>query len=139
MVSAKEIATYARNIVGQIANETRLRNGVGRAYYAAFHYCQTAADSWCYDLSPQEIDALDPRQKGVHSILYFRLKTKCRFTEIDKDLKFLASEAQKLKDLRTDADYYLNRVVNMDSYNRSLHHLNIVETTITELPSKIKL
>jgi len=137
VLSAKDIATYARQIVGETANEVRLRNGVGRAYYAAYHYCQQAANTYCDTFTKEEIDQLPNNQKTTHANLFLRLKTKCRDEDNKKNLKFMADQASKMKDFRVTADYHLDKVINHDSFIRCLTHLSEVETTLTALtPTK---
>lgn len=122
MITADDIADLARNLVTQTANEVRIRCGVSRAYYAAFHYCDSAANSFCNQLTDSEKEG-----RGDHSKLYLRLEKHGKHTANDNNLKLMAAEARKLRSLRLEADYVLSAAVDQKSHIRSLSHMRQVK------------
>ena len=128
MITADDIADLARNLVTQTANEVRIRCGVSRAYYAAFHYCNSAANSFCNQLTDSEKEG-----RGEHSKLYLRLEKHCKDTSNDSNLKLIAAEAKKLRSLRLEADYNLNATVDQKSHIRSLSHMSQVKNYLNLL------
>ena len=122
MIKADDIAQLARGLVTDTANEARIRCGVSRAYYAAFHYCNFAATSWCNPLP-----TADKKDKGEHAQLYLQLQTCCKDASLDKDLKLMVAEAKKLRDLRIQSDYRLNETVDQKVFGRSIHLMGQVK------------
>lgn len=57
-VSADEILDYATKIIENSCSECEIRNGAGRAYYSAFHFCEV--------LSNKFPTTTDLRKKGSH-------------------------------------------------------------------------
>lgn len=123
MIKADDIAQLARTLVTDTANETRIRCGVGRAYYAAYHYCDIAAKSWCNSLP----DA-DKKDKGEHAQLYLQMQTCCKDASLQNDLKLMVAEARKLRDLRVQSDYHLNDTVDQKVFGRSIHLMSQVKS-----------
>ena len=128
MITADDIADLARNLVTDTANEARIRCGVSRAYYAAFHYCKTAAATSCYPL-PET----DKKDRGEHAQLYHQLKNKSKETSKETHLRTMAAEAGKLTDLRVESDYYLSKTVDQKTFARSLHHMKQVKSSLDSL------
>lgn len=128
MIKADDIAQLARVLVTDTANEARIRCAVSRAYYAAFHYCDFAATSWCNPLP-----AADKKDKGEHAQLYLQLQTCCKDTSLEKDLKLMVAEAKKLRDLRIQSDYELNDTVDQKVFGRSIHLMSQVKSYLDSL------
>lgn len=128
MITADDIADLARKLVGDTANEVRIRCGVSRAYYAAFHYCETAAKSWCNQLS-----AAEKEDRGNHAQLYHRLENLCKDKVAENGLKLMAAEAKKLRTLRVQSDYHLNDTVDQRTFIRSLHLMGQVKLHLDSL------
>lgn len=128
MITADDIADLARKLVGDTATEVRIRCGVSRAYYAAFHYCETAANSFCSALS----DA-DREDRGNHAQLYYRLENLSNDDAIANNLKLMAAEAKKLRTLRVRSDYHLNDTVDKRTFERGLHHMSEVKSYLESL------
>ena len=128
MTTADEIADLARNLGGPTANEVRIRCGISRAYYAAFHYCEMAANNFC-----EQLPESDKKDRGNHSQLYVRLENHSKSRANELNLKKMAAEAQNLKNLRVDADYHLNKILDLKLHGRSLHYMNQVKYYLNEL------
>ncbi len=128
MITADDIADLARNLVTDTANEARIRCAVSRAYYAAFHYCKTAANKWCNPL-PET----DKKNRGEHAQLYYQLNNHSKDASKENSLRTLAAEAGKLKDLRVQSDYYLDAAVDQKIFARSLHIMNQVKNSLDSL------
>ena len=122
MITADDIADLARNLGTQTANEVRIRCGVSRAYYAAFHYCEKAANQFCNQLPDS-----DKEGRGDHSKLYVRLEKHSNDTSNEDNLRKMAAEARNLRTLRVDADYHLEKTLDLKSHGRSLHYMNQVK------------
>lgn len=116
MITADDIADLARNLVTDTAKEARIRCGVSRAYYAAFHYCKTAANTWC-----NPIPDADKKKGRSHDQLFLQLKSHSKDTSKIKSLQTMAAEAEKLRDLRVASDYELGATVDKKDFERSLH------------------
>ena len=99
----------------RIAREEWARSGVSRLYYACYHFCNKAAESWCSGL-PEHL----AEKKGHHQKLITRLKNQARQDAIKSHLIDLANMLGKALNERVDADYFLDRQVNEDSYARTL-------------------
>lgn len=128
MITADDIADLARNLVTDTAKEARIRCGVSRAYYAAFHYCKAAADTWCNSL-PET----DKKDRGEHAQLYHQLKNHSKDASKETHLRTMAAEAGKLKDLRVESDYYLSATVDQKTFIRSTHHMSNVKKHLDSL------
>lgn len=128
MITADDIADLARKLVGETANEVRVRCGVSRTYYAAFHYCETAANSLCNQLSDE-----DKKNRGSHDQLYYRLENLSKDNGTEKNLQLMAAEAKKLRTLRVRSDYHLNDTVDKKLFERSLHHMSQVKGYLESL------
>lgn len=128
MITADDIADLARNLVTETAKEARIRCGVSRAYYAAFHYCRTAANTWCNPLTKA-----DKKGRGEHAQLYHQLKNYSKDALKVISLRTMAAEAGKLKDLRVESDYKLGLTVNQKTFARSLHIMNQVKSSLDSL------
>lgn len=128
MITADDIADLARKLVGETANEVRIRCGVSRAYYAAFHYCEIAANSFCSQLSEA-----DKEDRGNHAQLYHRLENLSKNKATEGNLKLMAAEAKKLRTLRVQSDYHLNETVNQRDFGRSIHHMSQVKSYLESL------
>lgn len=128
MITADDIADLARNLVTDTAKEVRVRCGVSRAYYAAFHYCKTAANTWCHPL-PET----DKKDRGEHAQLYYQLKNHGKDASKETHLRIMAAEAGKLKDLRVESDYCLSATVDQKTFARSLHIMNQVKNSLDSL------
>ena len=130
MIKADDIAQLARVLVTDTANEARIRCGVSRAYYAAFHYCDFAATAWCNPLP-----VAGKKDKGEHAQLYLQLQTCFKDARLEKDLKLMVAEARKLRDLRTQSDYKLNDTVDKKTHIRSLHLMSQVKSYLDSIVS----
>lgn len=128
MTTAFDIAKLARNLCGQIADETRIRCAVGRSYYAAFHFCQGAAEAWCTPLTSDE-----KRDAGSHDQLYARLQGHSKVSKIDESLRLMAEQAKKLRVLRVTADYHLDKSVTSVDLQRGLVYMQQVQTLAESL------
>jgi hypothetical protein len=128
LIKADDIAQLARVLVTETANEARIRCAVSRAYYAAFHYCDFAATSWCNPLP-----AADKKDKGEHAQLYLQLQTCCKDASLEKDLKLMVVEAKKLRDLRIQSDYELTDTVDQKVFGRSIHLMGQVKSYLDSL------
>lgn len=133
MITPEDIAKLARNLAGQLADETRVRCAIGRSYYAAFHYCRCAAGNWCDPLPPNE-----KQGRGEHEKLYARLQGHSKISGLDAGLRTIAEQAKKLRNLRVDADYHLNKTMNTKDLTRSLAYLSQIEKEFASL-SKISI
>lgn len=129
MIEIKDIADLARKLCAPAANESRIRCAIGRAYYAAYHYCLSAADAWCTQLRPEEEEG-----KGKHEKLYDRLQGHSKKQELDKELRLIAEDAKKLRTLRVGADYDLSKDYSMRDLTRGLGFLKQVEDRFANLP-----
>ena len=125
MITADDIAKLARELGGPMANEVRIRGSISRAYYAAYHYCDQAANSWC-DPLPNAVK----EEKRSHEQLYHRLENFSKNKAIEKDLKLMAAEAKNLRSLRVRADYYLNDNFDQKTIIRSLSHMSQVKSCL---------
>ena len=128
MITADDIADLARNLNTEIANEARVRCGMSRAYYAAFHYCKVAANTWCHPLP-----VADKENRGEHAQLYHQLKNHSKDVSKEINLRTMAAEAGKLKDLRVISDYDLATTVNKRDLERGLHHMSKVRNCLDSL------
>jgi len=130
VITVSDLAQLARNIAGPLADETRLRCAIGRAYYSAFHNCDQAANKWCGDLTPVERD----KYKGAHIQLYFRLENhNSSDKQMDAELSFLAEEAKKLRNLRASADYELTETIIRRDVDRSFAYMQNVQDSFNKL------
>lgn len=123
MIIADDLAKLARELGGPMANEVRIRGSVSRAYYAAYHYCDQAANSWC-----DPLPAAAKEEKRSHEQLYHRLENCSKNKTIEKDLKLMAAEAKNLRNLRVRADYYLSDNFDQKSVIRSLSYMSQVKS-----------
>lgn len=128
MITADDIADLARNLVTDTAKEARIRCGVSRAYYAAFHYCRTAANKWC-----NPIPEADKKKGRSHDQLFLQLKNHSKDTSKIKNLQTMAAEAEKLRVLRVESDYYLSATVDQKTFIRSLHIMSQVKNSLDSL------
>lgn len=103
MIAAADFATLARNLVGSLPTEPRIRCALGRAYYAGFHYCLECASVHCGELTIEEA-----KNQGTHSKLYLRLEGHSKNAALDVQLRTIADYAKKLRDLRVRSDYHLD-------------------------------
>lgn len=122
MVNADDIAKLARELATPMANEARIRCSVSRAYYAAFHYCDLAANTWCKPLSKD-----DEKDRQTHQQLYHRLENFSIDKTTEKDLQAMSQEAKNLRSLRVQADYYLNEKLDQKTIARSLNYMSQVK------------
>lgn len=102
MILAEDFSKLARTLVGSLPTEPRVRCAIGRAYYAAYHYCLTCANAYCGELTAEEA-----RDQGKHSKLYIRLDGHSKDPKLDVQLRTIATHAKKLRDLRVRSDYHL--------------------------------
>lgn len=116
-----------------VAREVFARTGISRAYYACYHFCLKAANDWCFTL-PR-----DQREKaGYHEQLIRRLKG-CGKHEITKaDLITLADMLGKARDLRVDADYFLDRPVGELDYRKALVVGRQIQAKVEEITQTIQ-
>lgn len=105
-----------------MANEVHIRCGVSRAYYAAYHYCDQAAKSWCNQLPDAE-----KKDRGSHAQLYRRLENFSKDKSTETNLKLMAAEAKNLRNLRVKADYHLSDNLDNKVMLRSLSHMSQVK------------
>lgn len=131
MIDPSDFESQARNIVGTNPTEVKMRTGISRAYYAAFHYCKLAANTWCNQLS--EIEKKD--KKGSHEQLFFQLQKPSNLTIVDDSLRNMAEQAKKLKTLRLDADYELSKTINNRDYTSALNFMSNVKKELEEAKS----
>jgi len=102
VIEASDYAKLARNLVGSLPTETRIRCALGRAYYAVYHYCLECASTYCGELTAEEA-----KDQGLHSKLYLRLEGHSKTQELDVQLRTIADYAKKLRNLRVRSDYHL--------------------------------
>lgn len=128
MISPVDFAKLSRELVGSIPTEVRVRCAIGRAYYAAYHYCLKCANVHCGELTTEEAN-----NKGLHMKLYLRLEGHSKDAQYDTQLRTLSSQAKKLRDLRVRSDYHLDD----DLTDRDLSYghvlLNEIQTIYKEL------
>jgi hypothetical protein len=115
MITPQDLAELSRSLVGSVTPEVRIRCAISRSYYAAYHFCNLAANNWCNDLSPGE-----DTNKGAHEKLYARLQNHSKFSALDNDLRLIAQHAKKLRDFRIKADYHLDDTVTQKDHTRGL-------------------
>jgi hypothetical protein len=131
VINVDDIATLARGLCGSSPNEARIRCAIGRAYYAAYHCCLSAAAKWCGPLTQDE-----EKGKGSHEKLYYRLQHHGKKQEMGADLRSIAEEAKKLRFHRTQADYELNIQITQNDLSRSIKHMQNVLDQFSDLESK---
>ena len=122
MISAAELSIYARGVDVSNGGECELRCKISRLYYAAYHFCNTAAAVLCGDLAPGEGENL-----GSHERLFLRMQGHSKFSAADRSLRVMAEQTKKLKALRVLADYEIGKVVAAGDCERGQHHLYVVE------------
>jgi hypothetical protein len=103
VISPDDFAKLSRSLASSLPNEPRLRCALGRAYYAAYHYCLKCADTYCGELTPAEA-----KDQGLHSKLYLRLEGHSKSIALDSQLRTIASHAKELRNLRVRSDYHLD-------------------------------
>ena len=128
MIKIDDIERLARELINDRANEVKHRCAISRAYYATFHYCKNAATKWCNPLPESEKE-----NKGEHSKLYLQLDTCSKDQAKAGNLRLMAAEARKLKNLRTRADYNLDETLDGKDYTRGMSYLSQVKTYLSEL------
>lgn len=128
MITVLDLAKLARNMAGPLADETRLRCAIGRAYYSAFHNCGQAANRWCGNLTPDE-----KKNKGSHEQLYFRLENHSSHKQMDEELSILAEEAKKLRNYRVKSDYELTDTIIRKDVDRSFAYMQNVQKSFDKL------
>jgi hypothetical protein len=94
-----------------MANETMIRAGISRAYYAAYHVCLEA--SQCYTNMPFE----EGEKGNSHERVYKLLENNVKDKEFQEALSYLAAQARKIKTFRIKADY---RLINYTGTNKDL-------------------
>lgn len=129
MIRPEQMAGLARNLGGQLADETKIRCAIGRGYYAVYHYCKDIADRFCAPLASGE-----EKNKGEHEKLFARLQGHSKQQDLDQNLRVLAEEAKKLRALRVTADYHLSDDVTPRELARGLSHLTRVEGLLKAFP-----
>lgn len=116
MIKIEDLEQLARDLINDRSKEVKFRCAISRAYYAAYHYCREAADSWCEPLPENQ-----KTDKGEHAKLFLRLKTCSKEKAKSENLKLMALEAEKLRNFRLTADYDLLNNKISSEYSRSLH------------------
>lgn len=134
MITFEELEKFARSLESPVANEVKQRCAISRAYYAAFHRCNLAADKWCGVLTADE-----EKNKGEHEKLYTRLQDHSKLISLDVELRVLAEEAKKLRTLRTTADYHLDKDITAKDVTRSFHHMGTVKNSFEKLDEIAKV
>jgi len=125
MVTAEDFAKLARSLVNETSPEIRIRCAISRAYYAAYHFCEDAANKFCAPLTTEEKD----KAKGSHDALFIRLRDKSQDASKTSDLKFIAEEAKKIRNYRVDADYKLGKTITKKNFEFCLQKLHNIETS----------
>ncbi|MEQ1601029.1 MAG: hypothetical protein HOP04_10925 [Methylophilaceae bacterium] len=127
MIEPRDFEDQARGIVGTLPTEVKFRTGISRAYYAAFHYCNVAAKTWCNQLPNTE-----KKDKGIHEQLYCQLQKPSNLAVVDSSLRSMAELAKKLKFLRVDADYHLDKTISNKEYTSALSYMSNVKKELEE-------
>src|SRR5579863_8223717 len=103
MNTADDFADVGHQLMSGDATEILLRCAASRLYYAAYHICREHADLYCTPLRDED------KQGGNHQQLFTRLKENSKDKKLDVLLQTLSSSAVKMKLVRVDADYKLDR------------------------------
>lgn len=128
MITANDIAQLARDLNLPTANEARIRCSVSRAYYAAYHYCDQAANTWCNPLPEAE-----KKDRPTHAQLYLRLEKFSKDKVTEKELQAMAKEAKNLRLLRVKADYNLTDSLDQKTVTRSLSYMSQVKSYLDSI------
>ncbi|MCW8156631.1 hypothetical protein D7243_10540 [Stutzerimonas stutzeri] len=101
------------------SSECHLRTSIGRAYYAAYHEAQSAADALA--LPHQKVNT------GQHEQLI------SRFDASGKRLKVIANRLATAKMHRVEADYKINHMVSMADARKHLASCQSIVSELTRL------
>ncbi|CAE6855394.1 hypothetical protein R75461_07681 [Paraburkholderia nemoris] len=104
MNTADDLASLGLSMVVDEAPEIALRCAASRIYYAAYHICKQQADTHCTPLQES-----DKSGQGLHAQLFKRLSENSKNAKLDELLDTLAQSALKMKTIRIDADYKLEK------------------------------
>lgn len=104
MNSPEDLAEFGRSLLSDDAPEIALRTAANRLYYSAFHHCNSLASTYCGELRPEE-----EKDKGEHAKVLLRLAEHSRRQDLDDSLRFVAETTKKMRVIRTDADYKLEK------------------------------
>ena len=131
MITPDDLVDLVIDLRATALDEPRIRCAIGRAYYAAYHYCLHAANNWCGPLALYE-----RVNKGTHEQLYLRLQGHSKFASLDTDLRTIAEHAKKLRNLRVTCDYHLERDVNTKDLDRGVQYMRRVQIGFEQIRTK---
>lgn len=127
-MDSEEFFTFGVSLLNSDSSEVQLRTAASRIYYSGYHAVLQMVDQYCSDLS-----AAEKVGKGVHAVLIERLDGKSKDVQFDRALKRLSAALKAAKDLRSQADYELQRSFNYKSAKEIHAYCTNIRTSIIQI------